>query len=94
MGNQDFFCAPVIQHLCRPAAVIGAGQDLGLCGVGLEEVKIGKELLFGIPVVKIHLPIFIVAQKSLDIRRDHAALVQAGDERSGEISIEQAGQMV
>ena len=65
-----------------------------LVEAGLEEVKIGKELLFGIPVVKIHLPIFIVAQKSLDIRRDHAALVQAGDERSGEISIEQAGQMV
>ena len=93
MGDQDFLGAPVVQHLGGRGTVVGAGQNLCLGGVGLQEPDVGQHLLLLRPVVIHHAAVFHTAQHGLDVDGHHGVLRGEGDHLIGDIAAHQTRQM-
>ena len=66
VGDEDFLCAPRIQLLCSLAAVGQTGEDLGLCGVGLEEIEVFQIFELVRPVVEVHQAALVVTEEALN----------------------------
>ena len=94
VGDEDFLCAPRIQLLCSLAAVGQTGEDLGLCGVGLEEIEVFQIFELVRPVVEVHQAALVMTEEALDICGDLAALFQLDDQLVREITVQQTCQMI
>ena len=95
VGDHDLLCAPLVQHMCRLDAVVRAGQDFSLGGIGLEVVDERQDFLLVRPVVERHgLVRLNVAQHALNVNRYLAVLCALADKLAVEIAVYQTGEVI